>query len=327
MTPSMLDPAGPSAEAVADLWWIMFGISAVIYLIVVALVLRTTLRREGPGAALVEQEAANADERDAPLGERLPARARLLIVGGGVVLPAIVLLVLMVLSASVGEELSLGTDEALEVEVVGHRWWWEVRYPVEGREPVVTANEIHIPVGRPVTFRLSAVGVIHSFWVPQLGGKRDLIPGRVNTLTLEADEPGVYWGECAEFCGIQHAKMRFVVVAQDAEEFEDYLAALAQPADPPTTAMEQRGLEVFQEAQCLACHTLRGVGEAADFGPDLTHLARRLTIGAGTLENNRGNLGGWIVNSQALKPGNNMPPIDLSGPELRALLAYLESLQ
>jgi cytochrome c oxidase subunit 2 len=216
------------------------------------------------------------------------------------------------------------TSDEVIVEIVGHQWWWEVNYPLQG---VTTANEIHIPVGYPIELKVTSADVIHSFWVPELHGKIDLIPGQTNSFWLQADEPGVYYGECAEFCGLQHAKMALVVVAQPEEAFVTWLEQQQQPATQVMDSTLVEGQQIFLGSACSQCHTINGTTATGDLGPDLTHLASRLTLAAGTLKNNQGNLAGWIINPQHLKPGNKMPPTNLTGPELQALLAYLESLE
>jgi cytochrome c oxidase subunit 2 len=193
---------------------------------------------------------------------------------------------------------------------------------------VVAANEIHVPAGRPVQVNVTSEDVIHSFWVPQLMGKLDMIPGKTNTTWLQADQPGAYRGECAEYCGVQHAHMAFLVVAEPPEQFAAWLEGQRQPAAEPTEPLAREGAQAFAREGCISCHEIRygasPVGGKA--GPDLTHLASRRTIGAGLLANNPGNLAGWIANPQALKPGNKMPRLNLDAESLQALVAYLESL-
>jgi cytochrome c oxidase subunit 2 len=219
---------------------------------------------------------------------------------------------------------------AVRIQVVGRRWWWEVNYPDQG---ITTANEIHIPVGVPVQIQLESADVIHSFWVPELAGKMDLVPTRINTTTLQADHEGVYRGECAEFCGLQHAHMAFMVVAQSEGDYNTWLARQQQQVTPPTDPAIQQGQHVFESAGCVFCHTVRGLNDrsidrsAVDLGPDLTHLSSRLTIAGASLTQNRGNLAGWIVDPQHVKPGSLMPNQYLNSQDLQALIAYLESLQ
>jgi len=265
-----------------------------------------------------------------------------LIVVGGVVFPLIVLTVLWVLTLhDMAANSEPGRPTAFTVQVIGYQWWWEIRYPNFGN--FATANEIHVPVGRPIRLVLETKDVNHSFWVPQVMGKMDLIAGKVNVTWMQADRPGIYRGQCAEYCGAQHANMALYVVAQPESGFQSWLATERRGAAPPSTAILARGRQVFLTAPCVACHTIRGVNQArpiggvfqfgqnepftAVYGPDLTDFGSRISIGAGAAPNTRGNLGGWIVDSQAIKPGNRMPPIQLSGPDLQALIAYLESLK
>jgi cytochrome c oxidase subunit 2 len=212
----------------------------------------------------------------------------------------------------------------LTVEVVGHQWWWEVRYPKSG---AVTANEIHIPTHTRVNVVGTTADVIHSFWVPELNRKVDLIPGQRNRVLLETDHAGIYRGQCAEFCGLQHAHMAMYVIAEPRDRFEAWLANMAKPARTPATAQERRGLQVFLREPCSGCHQLRGTSAHGDVGPDLTHLQTRTTLAALTIPNRKGYLGGWILDPQHIKPGNKMPGLKLSGPDFQALLAYLETLR
>jgi cytochrome c oxidase subunit 2 len=299
---SILSPAGPAAARIAELWWLMFGLAAAIFAGVTGLLLLALFRRRSPGRR---------------------ADARMFIVGGGIALPLVTLAVLFTLTLSTMNALA-ARETALTVRVTGWQWWWEVYYP-EGA--FYTANEIHIPVGQPVRFELDSGDVIHNFWVPELHGKFDLIPGRPQTIWLQADRPGVYRGMCAEYCGEQHAKMRFVIVAVPPEEFAAWAARQKQPAAQPSDPTLLRGQQVFLGSACVYCHAVGGTNASSRFGPDLTHLASRRTLAAGVLENNRGNLAGWILNPQTIKPGNKMPPVVLASEDLQALLAYLESLE
>jgi cytochrome c oxidase subunit 2 len=208
--------------------------------------------------------------------------------------------------------------------VTGHDWWWEVHYPAQG---IVSANEVHVPVGRPVRLVLTSRDVIHSFWVPQLTVKTDLIPGHTNTTWIQASMPGSFRGQCAEYCGLQHAKMAILVIADPPDAFARWLANERQPATAAADPLAVRGRLALERNSCAACHTVRGTAASGTLGPDLSHFGGRRTIGAGALANTRGNLGGWIINSQTVKPGNKMPPQPLTPEELQALLAYLESLK
>jgi cytochrome c oxidase subunit 2 len=248
-----------------------------------------------------------------------------MIVAGGIIAPAVILLTVYGFTLSTLRALSMpAIAEELSIHVVGHQWWWEVRYPHQQFE---TANELHIPVGYPVEIILTSEDVIHSFWAPNLHGKLDLVPGSTNTFWIQADEAGEYWGECAEFCGVQHANMRFVIVAEPLEEFAAWLARQQQPAAEPEEPLAQEGQQVFLSSTCVQCHTIRGTHATGDLGPDLTHLAGRTMLAAGTIANNRGNLGGWIIDPQHIKPGNLMPSTNLTGYDLQALLAYLATLE
>jgi cytochrome c oxidase subunit 2 len=253
-------------------------------------------------------------------------------VATGVVATVLILFVLLVYSVFTGRAIATPPDdtEALTIEVIGHQFWWEVQYlaPVPS-ERVTTAHEIHIPVGQPVRIQVQTRDVIHSFWVPNLHGKVDLIPGQVNTIWLQADTPGVFRGQCAEFCGLQHALMGFLVIAQPPAEFAAWLEHQRQPAALPTDPAVARGQEVFLSAPCMLCHTVRGTGTGAmgQAAPDLTHFGSRRTIAAATLPNTRGNLAGWILDPQHIKPGNRMPAVHLAPADLQFLLDYLESLK
>jgi cytochrome c oxidase subunit 2 len=252
------------------------------------------------------------------------------IVIGGVVTPAIVLVTLFffVLTTLSSTAQPPKTNLAGSFAIIGHRWWWEVqRVDAAGRQQFVTANEIHIPVGRPVRIDLSSADVIHSFWVPALAGKTDLIPGQVNHAWIEAREPGVYVAQCAEYCGMQHAHMAMRVVAEDDAHFQTWLANQTADAAIPVTAAAREGQDVFLSHPCAVCHQIRGTPAGGIVGPDLTHLATRRTIGAGALPNTAGNLAGWIANSQSIKPGNVMPAMNLESKDLQALVDYLRTLK
>jgi cytochrome c oxidase subunit II len=307
-SPSTLEPRGPGAHTIATLWWFLFAVSVAVIAFVGTLIMVAVFRRRRSGPPSAE-----------------PRWSHGLIFGGGVVFPIIVLSVLWVWTLRDMSALSQpSTASTLTIDVVGHQWWWEVRYPQQG---IVTANDIHVPVGQTVKVRLTTDDVLHSFWVPQLTGKTDMIAGRTNTMTIEADRPGIYRGQCAEFCGLQHAQMIFYVVAQTGADFQAWVGSETAGPATPTDAEAQMGMQLFQDQPCAACHTIRGTSATGTRGPDLSDFGGRLTIGAGALPNSRANLGGWIVNSQSIKPGNLMPPIQLEPDELQALIAYLESLK
>ncbi len=307
--PPALDAAGPFAAPVTTLSWVLFaGGGAVLALVVVALVLALfgprRWRRKLGGSWLVWT--------------------------GGLAFPVVVLSALLIYGLGLTGQLSEAPKPGeMRVRITGEMWWWRVAYlDGEGREALQDANEVHIPVGRPVVFELDSADVIHSFWVPRLGGKKDMIPGRRNVLRLQADAPGVYAGQCAEFCGGPHALMGFVVVAHEPAAFEAWRAERAGGARAPADPQALRGAQVFASSGCGACHTVRGTGANGLAGPDLTHVGARRTLGAGILPNNRGTLAAWVADSQAIKPGNRMPayPV-LDGQDLNALAAYLEALK
>jgi len=250
-------------------------------------------------------------------------------VGVAVGVTVVTLLALLVASVWTGRTVaSLQASSAVSVAITGHQWWWEVQY--EDAVPtrrVVTANEIHIPTNRPVVLKVTSRDVIHSFWVPNLQGKRDLIPGYTTALWMQASRTGVFRGQCAEFCGMQHAHMAFDVVVEPDEEFERWLAAMREPGRDPPDATGRKGRDVFMQARCAGCHTVRGSDAAGQTAPDLTHIASRSTLGAGSLPNTPDNLAMWIRDSQHVKPGNQMPPNPLAPEDLQALVSYMETLR
>ena len=224
--------------------------------------------------------------------------------------------------------LSVAASDDLVIKVRGLQWWWDVEYFGSGPDQrFETANEIHIPVGRNVRLQLEGVDVIHSFWVPSLAGKQDLIPGRPNELSVRADRPGVYRGQCAEFCGMQHAHMAFFVIADEPHVFDEWLRAQRQACRTVLRCEALAGQQAFMSKPCAACHTIRGTPAAGTTGPDLTHVGGRKYIAAGLLETTRGSLAAWIADPQTLKPGNNMPMVPLNPEELRSISAYMASLK
>ena len=294
------------AGRIEHLWWVMFVGSAVVCAVVFAIVLVAVLRARGTHAP------AQQDSRG--------ARGMMLV--GGALAPLIVLVALFVLILRSLPSTAQPTpgSASLRIDVVGHEWFWEVRYP---EQHVLTANEIHIPAGRTVEVHVSTADVIHSLWVPGLNRKIDTIPAHDNRVLIDARRPGVYRGQCAEFCGLQHAKMGFLVFVDTPDEFRRWLAGQERPA--ATTG--GRGFEVFDEYGCSGCHTIRGTAAQGRLGPDLTHLASRTTLAAASIPNSRGSLAGWILDPQHVKPGNKMPGFAVNGPDLQALLDYLGSLR
>jgi cytochrome c oxidase subunit II len=249
------------------------------------------------------------------------------VVGLGFVLPLAVVTALFVVSDAFVMRTTAAPDPAktaMTVEVIGHQWYWEVRYP---GTRAVTANEIHIPARTRVNLVATTADVIHSFWVPELNRKIDMIPGERNAILLYADRPGVYRGQCAEFCGLQHANMSMLVFADTPARFRAWLTRQEKPASPPTGATAQRGESVFLHGACASCHTIRGTTANADVGPDLTHVANRTTLAAVTIANTHAGLREWVSDPQHVKPGNQMPDLHLSGAQLSALVAYLEGLR
>jgi cytochrome c oxidase subunit 2 len=311
---SALHPAGPQATHISHLWWLMLWVCTGIFVLVMGFLLYAVFRPRQPNQTAT-----------APEIERRTARA----VVAAVAITGLVLFVFLVADFWTDRALAaLSTSQPLKIKIIGHQWWWDVEYKATvPSQMVTTANELHIPVGRPVLLELTSHDVIHSFWVPNLHGKKDLIPGYVTTLWIQADQPGVFRGQCAEFCGHQHAHMAFLVIAEPPEAFSAWLEAQQHPAGAPSDALQERGQEVFLSSACVLCHTIRGTPAGAKAAPDLTHLASRQTLAAGTLYNTPGHLAGWIVDAQGFKPGNKMPPNSLTGSDLQALLAYLTSLK
>lgn len=315
---SVLHPAGPFAHAIGGLWWWMLGVAAVVYVIVLVAFAYAALRRRhavlGPeGVAILPEGAHRAMQRG---------------VSGALFVTLLVLFAFLFYDFGVGRALAEHPGKALTVDVIGHQWWWEVVYDDPDPSRILhTANEIHIPVGVPVQLVLSSVDVIHSFWAPNLNGKRDLVPGYTTSTWIQADTAGIYRGQCAEFCGYQHANMALDIVAEPRSRFEAWLAAQRVPAPPPTDSLALQGQKVFLAGPCSNCHTIAGTSANGTIGPDLSHIGSRLTLAAGTLPNTRGNLAGWIVDPQSIKPGANMPSNQLEPQDLQALIQYLESLR
>ncbi len=302
---SMLVPASDAAEKVTGLTWFLVILLGLIFLITLALL----------GGALFLRPRDGGDSS-------FFTTTRFVVISG-IVIPAAILFILLV--AALNTTVALTQPETkLTVRVIGHQYWWEVHYPELG---ITLANEIQIPTGQPVRLELTSGDVIHSFWVPRLNGKMDMVPGNENHFWIAADRPGTYRGQCAEFCGTQHAKMAFWVVALPPEQFEAWAADARRPHPEPATSQLRQGRQAFFRAGCDTCHTIRGTRAQGKRGPDLTHLGGRLSLGAGTIPNNYGNLQGWISNPQAIKPGNLMPRVYVAPEDLHAMAAYLESLK
>lgn len=320
---STLTPNGPAAENILNLFWWMLSGGTVIWLSVVLLAFYAIVLRRG-------QFELN--------------KTRFWIIGGGVVMPTAVLTVLLIYGLSLLPPLiAEAPPGSLTVEVDGVRWWWRVRYQLDekisdggtadgGTETeyttVETANEIRLPTGEPIQFLLRSDDVIHSFWIPALGGKVDMIPGRTNRLMLEADAPAHVRGVCAEYCGDSHAVMNFDVVTVEPEEFQTWLDKQRQPANRPTNELQARGETLFLSNGCGACHTVRGTPAHGPVGPDLTHFGSRKSIGADMMPNTVDNLADWISKTDDIKPGVEMPAFDaLSDEELHAIASYLKGLE
>jgi cytochrome c oxidase subunit II len=316
----MLDTHGPAAERVATLWWVMFAVAAAVVVMVAVLL----------GLAVLRGRArADAAERGDG-GEPSLIHGRLLVWSFGVILPLVVIFYLVVETARVGVAAYRpegASPDALTIEVIGHMFWWEVRYPQLG---ITTANEIYMPAGEQVRFLVSSPDVIHSFWVPPLQGKIDMIPGRVNTLWMQADEPGAFRGVCTEYCGPGHAYMAFWLESMTRADFDAWVAHRGAPWVLPPDPQIRFGREVFFEAQCHLCHSVPGAPlppVLGEVGPDLSDYGRRRTIAAGTRPNNAGTLGAWLADPTGMKPGARMPPTHLDGERMQALIAYLLSLR
>lgn len=304
---SALEPHGPHAAQISILWWIMLGGAGAILILVVA--------------------ATTSALFSAPSRRRWLGRETI-VVAGGLVFPIVVLTLLLAygLAATRSAGSALPAGEPLRIAVIGEQWWWRVVY-LNTSPRIETANEIRIPTGRPIELTLSTADVIHSFWVPHLAGKLDMIPGRTTTLHLSASRPGTSRGQCAEYCGGAHALMSFHVVAIPADDFETWWRRESSLPLPPTDPVAQRGEALFLSSGCGACHTVRGTGADGRIGPDLTHVGNRISIGAAVLPNDTAALARWIADNQHIKPENRMPPFRIfDDGELAALATYLAGL-
>jgi cytochrome c oxidase subunit 2 len=309
---SALDPQSDQARDISTLWWWMLGVATVVFLGAVGLLGLAWVRRHSEGLPLIGQrEGFN-------LG---------MVVAFGIAIPITVLVAVFVVGNFVvlpQTDAPAASSTRLTVQVIGKQWFWIVKYP---GTTAVTANEIHIPAGTRVNVVTETADVIHSFWVPQLNRKIDMIPGRRNRVLLEAERPGRYRGQCAEFCGLQHAHMAMWVDVDTPDRFRQWLDAQAAPRRAPATAAARRGEQVFLANACASCHTIRGTAAQGDVGPDLTHVGSRTTLAALTIPNTRGELGNWIRDPQHVKPGNRMPGFKLGDADFQALLTYLEGLK
>jgi cytochrome c oxidase subunit II len=312
---SVLSPAGIHASSIHALWLLMLSVCTAVFIAVLAAlfvaVVRGTRHRSEEGSTGPSERTLNRN------------------VGVAVGLTVVILIALLVASVWTGRTVgSLQASSAVTVAITGHQWWWEIQYEdaIPSRR-VVTANEMHIPINRPVVLKVTSQDVIHSVWIPNLQGKRDLIPGYTTALWLQAARTGVFRGQCAEFCGMQHAHMAFDVVAESDQDFAKWLDAMRQHGRDPPESIARKGRDVFMQARCVGCHTVRGSDAAGRIAPDLTHIASRSTLGAGSLPNTSDNLATWIRDPQRVKPGNQMPANPLAADDLQALVAYLETLR
>ncbi|HKP62885.1 MAG TPA: cytochrome c oxidase subunit II [Polyangiales bacterium] len=327
--------AGPQAHAIEHLFWFYVALLSVVVVSVLCSVALAIIKRRTRSSGLTTPALAAEEmpEREpmrqiAPLdaGREKRGRARIIL---STVLTAIALIVLLAESISTSNALeALSGGQHIEIQVTGRQWWWQVRYlDPEPTRVFNTANELHLPLGHSVRLRLSAADVIHSFWAPNLQGKRDLIPGHDNDLVLRVDRPGRYRMQCAEFCGGAHAQMAMWIVAEPRADYEAWCTQQRQSAREPVTELQREGRAVFLRAQCPTCHTISGTSAQANWAPDLTHAGSRIGIGAASFPNRRGFLAGWLLGAPAMKPAVHMPRLTLPARDLQALVAYLESLQ
>lgn len=306
-SPAILGGNGSESHTISGLWWVMFALAAAVYAIVGSFILVAAFRGRGT--------RHGRPTRITPDG---------FIWVGGIIVPTLILMTIAGFTVSTTAAVRKPSSQALRIDVVGKRWWWAVDYPGLG---IKTANEIHVPVGQPLSFKLTSDNVIHSFWVPQIAGKVDTIPGQNNYLNVTVRKAGTYRGLCAEYCGTQHANMQFLVIAQSPGDFGRWAAreSILPPRD--LTEEQARGQFVFVNSACAGCHTIKDTQAQGDVGPDLTDVGQRQTLGAATIPNDTGHLSGWIANPQTVKPGNQMPPQSLSSSDLHAVVAYLQSLK
>lgn len=314
----MLHPAAPQAGHIEWLYWLTFWILFVVFVLMIAAFTgagaKTRVVASGPLPVLEKDE--EADHRAGWA------------VGSAIGVTVVTLFAILVVSVVTGKRVEgLTSKNPVTIQITGHQWWWEVIYPnPQADQTVTTANEIHVPVGTPIVVLTNSKDVIHSFWAPSVTGKRDLLPGYSSAFWFQIDEAGTYHGQCAEFCGLQHAHMGFSIVAESVDQFQAWQRQQLKPAAEPPTFEAIHGREVFLTHACLMCHTIRGTEAGSRVGPDLTHVASRNMIAAETLPNTTGALAGWVVDPQRIKPGTQMSPNPLSPDDLQAVVAYLQSL-
>jgi cytochrome c oxidase subunit 2 len=314
-----LNSAGPQAAHIQDLWWLMLWMCSIVFALILAAFLLALWRAPRSSA----DTPPDLDAKQRP--ERTIRRNIATATGAS----AVLLFVLIVASVWTDRALArLSPHDALHIDVTAHQWWWELTYddPDPSRR-IDAANELHVPVGRPVMVTLHADDVIHSFWVPNLAGKKDLIPGRTSQMQFRADRPGVFRGQCAEFCGVQHAWMAFVVIAMPPAEYEAWAASQRVAPPDPSDAALARGRQLFLSSTCVMCHHVAGTDAGGRKGPDLSHVGSRQTLAAGALRNDAGAMEAWIREPQQIKPGSNMPAHDFAPADMKALVGWLESLK
>jgi len=312
MNHAALQTHGPYAQVIAQFFWVFIVVAALVYIVVCGVLLYSLRRRR------------SADEAPA---DAVPPRV-LRTIGVAVGLTGVILVLLALGDFFTNRALAAVPQDALRIKVTAHQWWWELEYlDVDSSRRIQTANHLVIPIDRPVILELGSDDVIHSFWVPSLNGKKDLLPGYVTRLALLASRAGDYQGECAEFCGHQHAHMSIDVTAASPADYSSWFNAQRAPAPEPQNDLQRRGRDVYLGSTCRACHAIQGTISAARLGPDLTHLASRPRIASGTLPNDATNLAAWILDPQSIKPGTRMPPTQMSADDLNALTAYLVSLR
>jgi cytochrome c oxidase subunit 2 len=309
---SPFDPHSPQAAAIAVLFTDTLALCGAIFLLVAFLVFYCAYRFRGDGKR-----------------EPVQVEGHKTLEIGWTIAPVVILIGLLFLTVRAMDGSDPPVDRDADVTIIGHQWWWEVRYP----SGVVTANEVHIPTGKPLVFRLESADVIHDFWVPELGRKMDAVPGRPVSIWLQANDPGTYVGTCAEYCGVQHAWMRTLVVAESPDAFAAWQRHELEPSRPPTGELATRGARLFRSMSCVSCHTIDGPspgkasGGHARFAPDLTHVAERTTLGAGVLANTPVELARWLKEPQSIKTGCHMPDSQLSDAQVADLVAYFETLR
>jgi len=318
LLPSALVPAGIQASRILGLWHLTLALCAAVFAGILFVLVLALLRARRSSQAKHADAPPSAQER----------RSRFAVMTASLV-SAVLLAGLVVIDILTDRSLSrLPAADALHIEMIGHQWWWEARYrDGDGRDAFAVANELQVPTGRTIVVALKSADVIHTFWVPNLHGKKDMLPGRPSTIVFRIDREGVYRGQCAEFCGLEHALMAFFVTGLEPQRYADWQARQRAQAAAPAGALAERGQQIFLSSNCAQCHTVRGTAAQGALGPDLTHLASRRTLGAGTVANEQAKLAAWIVDPQGLKPGSTMPASKLPPDEVRALVAYLEGLQ